>query len=542
MSQAFDCDHSDSDHFDHAARSTPETDGGPQGSLSFSSPALQGLDPELQDLLAQFVRLTQIQRPSGSEEQIREYLASLAQQNGWEHKVDQTGNIVIYVPGAGMGMNAEPVALQAHMDMVCVPAGMQEIVLRREQRKVETDGKNESRDLLTADGTTLGADNGIGIAAMLAVACRTEGHHPPLQLVFTVNEEVDLAGAFGLDTSLVTARQMINLDSEEHGIIYISSAGGQSLEAKWRLARVPPQEGARAVKIRLDGFLGGHSGAEIHKPVGNPLVTLLSLLGTLEAELGREAYQLSSLSGGQRSNVIPSEAEAVIWVPADEKTAAGFLPVLLPAMGAWLQRRRIELADTRNIRISIEPCGDALFPIEQRQRDEILPVLQAVGDTHGALVFSDTVPGLVETSNNLAILATGVESMSITTMARSSRAGATSELNEHLQNVLRSGGAEVTLGTEFPLWEADPENPLLVQAQQTFERVTGAAPKVAGIHAGLECGVLAGRCPGLKVVSLGPDLLSPHSTREALILDTLPEFWRFFTGLMEDLSRQPEIA
>lgn len=518
----------------HNEKLAPQTESN-GGSFSDSTQVLAGLHPDLAEMLEQFVRISRIPRPSGKEEEIRNYLASVAQQNGWEHKIDATGNIVIYVPGAGAGVDAEPLALQAHMDMVCMPSDMQEIALRRDTRELA----GVRKDALTATDTSLGADNGIGIAAMLALARMENLNRPPLELVITVSEETDLSGAFGLDTSLVNARKLINLDTESFGTIYISSAGGRTLDAEWDLQRVHPEPGAKAVRIRLDNFPGGHSGVKINEPIGNPLAILASGLADLTDDVGAENIQLASLNGGVKSNAIPTEAEAVVWIPAGEaaKTA---VPDLLSYLAACLREPRWgEVADCREARISITPCENAFPPIEKNQAVRILNSLQAFAVNHGALAYSDSVPGLVETSNNFAIARTDMDRLSISSMARSSRSQEIHDLHEELLDVLSASKARTSLGGEFPSWEADLKDPLLAQVRNVLERTIGQAPGVAGIHAGLECGVLAARIPGLQAVSIGPDVLDPHSTRESLVLDSLHDFWRSLTGIMEDLAQKP---
>ena len=494
---------------------------GPLPALPLDS-ALQGLHPDLRIMLEQFQKITQIPRASGHEEQMRDYLISLAQENGWAFKADTVGNLVVDLPSTGRGAGAAPIALQAHMDMVCVPEDFPAIRLKRSQREV----KGAIRDVLTADGTTLGADNGIGIAAILALALDKSVEHPPLQLVFTVEEETGLTGVFGIDPAMIKADWMLNLDSEEYGTFYISSAGGCRLETEWRLNRVAPSAGQVPIQIELSGFLGGHSGAEIHKPVGNPIKILAAALSNV-----RQDISLASISGGIAHNVIPTDASAVIWI--EDQNGPFKMSQILSELSEMLPT----LEGSGRIKISVGPCVDPQtpFPFDPFQSSELLQALSRE-IPHGVLEDSDIVPGLVQTSNNLARIRTGEETVTLLTFARSSREGAITEIHDHIIDRLRNFEVDAThrRGEPYPAWEADLENPLLKQAVSTYQRLHGNEPAVAGIHAGLECGMLAARVPGLKAFSCGPDLLAAHSDREAVVLDTLHPFWQYLKSLLED--------
>ncbi len=491
-------------------------------------PALQGLEPKR--VWRQFDALRRIPRPSLHEELVRKHLRALAAEHGWEVREDHAGNIVLAVPGRGEGADASPVALQGHMDMVCVkdpgvrhdfhrdPIGLQRSTLAE---------NGVTRDVLTAVGTTLGSDNGLGLAAALAVASDPSIDRPPLELLFTADEETGMSGAMRLDGRMITAARLINLDAEEHGSIYLSCAGGRELVAVWDLERDTPRAEDVALRLRVSGLRGGHSGVDIHEGRANAVVVLLSALASGDVEL--DGVRLASCDGGARPNAIPRVAQAILWC------APRRAEVLTSQLEAAQARIGERLADEPEFALTVERVeGDECpGPLSAETSRAMLKALAMLPD--GVIAWSKSIDGLVETSNNLGTIATTEKTLTLTCLTRSSRDGALESVQERMQLTLDSSGATTEFKGAYPGWEADLDNPLLKRTTEVFERLFGEAPRVKAIHAGLECGILHQRMPGVKMVAFGPEIRNAHTPDEAVVLDSVEPFYRLISELVRDL-------
>ncbi|MFO7567799.1 MAG: beta-Ala-His dipeptidase [Enhygromyxa sp.] len=497
-------------------------------------PALVGLEPE--ELWRQFDALCRIPRPSRKEDGVRAYLIGLAERQGWEAITDTAGNIVVRTPGRGRGVDRPPLAIQGHMDMVCEKLGEVEhdferdpIRLRRAVRKL---GGRE-REVLQAQGTTLGSDNGIGCAAALALALTPGLEHPPLELLFTADEELGMTGAFDLDPSLLSARRLINLDAELEGRIYLSCAGGRELHAVWELDRDDRHLDDVALRVSVEGLRGGHSGVDIHEGRANAIALLIALLTAKEVEL--EGVRLASCEGGGRVNAIAREAEAVLWCGrARAKQLTRELETAASRITASLARVDPELSVT----VAELPDPDAApAPVSAITSRAIIEALRNQRD--GVLAWSPVIPGLVETSNNLGTLTTVSaehgDEIRLIAMARSSKAGALESFQERCERTLEASGAQIEYKHAFPGWEAKLDTELLRTALASYAALFGHEPKIEAIHAGLECGILHDRVPGLEMIAFGPDIYDAHTPSESLALDTVEPFWRFLVRLVSDL-------
>lgn len=490
------------------------------------------LEPAL--LWTRFEELCRIPRESGHEERVQAHIVQFAESQGFAVARDAVGNVVVTVPGRGRGVYAPIVVIQGHTDMVCVKAPgsnhdftRDPIITRREWR--EENGKRQ--EVLLATDTTLGADNGLGVAAALAVATDPEiTDCPPLELLVTIDEERGLTGASQLDATLLKGRLLINLDTEELGEICISCAGGRDLFVRWPVERREPTPGSRPITLRLSGLPGGHSGVQIHEGRGNAIQMLLTELSKV-ADLDK--LQLSSFIGGSKRNVIPSDATLTLW--ADPETVRT-LTASLADPAVLLSLRSGVRVGAENILFSIEEADPAttLPPLTARASTAILQAIAAL--PHGPQVWSEVVPGLVETSNNVAVLTTTETEIALCCATRSSRDGAIAAFQEAVTPALERSGAKVTHGDGYPGWAADPDNPLLQQAQRTFTAVLGAPPKIIAVHAGLECGVLKGKIPELRMISFGPDIRDAHTIQERVLLDSVPPFYRCLKTLLQDLA------
>ena len=483
-----------------------------------------------------FDDLCRIPRGSGNEGGVRAYIRGYAGSHGLGYLEDSAGNCLVSAPGRGAGAGAPPVIIQSHMDMVCVKNDEnQDHDFTRDpiRTRVTTwTEKGSARDVLMGTGTTLGADNGIGLVAGLAVAADPNvADCPPLDLLFTVEEETGLTGARLLDPALLRADLLINLDSEELGDICVSCAGGRDLMADWKLRRETPAAGELPIRLYVTGLPGGHSGVQIHERRGNAILMLLQSLLAVKQTRGR--LKLAVLSGGTARNVIPGHAEILLWAsPADTAIleAAFRDPALTARIAGEVEEDEIGAAACGAERC--EP-GNVPWPIATAQTRDILDALAAI--PNGVQQWSKVVEGLVETSNNAAVLTPTDDTLHLQCSTRSSSDGAIEEFQQALQRALEASGATVVTGDGYPGWPADANNPLLQKARETFESVLGYAPRVMAIHAGLECGVLKGKRPTLQMVSFGPDIFGAHTTNERIALDSVAPFYACLTGLLRDL-------
>ncbi len=499
-------------------------------------PALAGLEPA--ELWRQFDALRRIPRPSLQEAGVRAYLTALAERSGWGVATDDAGNIVLRVPGRGRGVDAELLAIQGHMDMVCEKLAHVEhdferdpIRLRRTVRKLG--GRN--REVIVAEGTTLGSDNGIGCAAALALALTPGLEHPPLELLFTADEEVGMSGAFGLDPALLRARRLINLDAEFEGCIYLSCAGGRELHAVWELDRDDRHLDDVAVRLSVSGLRGGHSGVDIHEGRANAIAVLISLLTAKEVNL--EGVRLASCEGGGRANVIARSAQTVLWC-ANSRVRE--LAQEFEAAGRRIAERIADIDPELVVGFDELPESDRESipaPVSSITSRSILEALRNQRD--GVLAWSSVIPGLVETSNNLGTITTGdgdgVDEIRLVTMVRSSKPGALEVFQERCERTLECSGASVEYKHAFPGWEARDDTELLRTAQASYAALFGRGPKLEAIHAGLECGILNERVSGLEMIAFGPDIYDAHTPSESLVIDTVEPFWRFVVRLAADL-------
>jgi dipeptidase D len=486
-----------------------------------------------------FADLCRIPRGSGNEAGVREYIRGYAEAHGFGYREDRTGNCLVSVPGRGAGANAPAIILQGHMDMVCVKDQGVEHDFTRDPirtREASWTEKGVTQQVLMATGTTLGADNGIGLVAALAVAADPAVTDcPPLELLCTVDEETGLTGARFLAPELLPTDLLINLDSEELGEICISCAGGRDLTTVWGVERSAPSDDEVPVRFYLTGLPGGHSGVQIHEPRGNAIQMLLeSLLSVANSGAG---WRLASFVGGTARNVIPSHAEIIAWVPQAEVAplmATFQLPTVKQRITEGIQQ---DEADKIQIGCEIVSRDSVPNPIPFQTSATILLAITNI--PNGVQHWSEVVPGLVETSNNVAVIDTTDKEIRLQCSTRSSKPGAIEEFQATVTEQLEATGATVTHSDGYPGWPADAHNPLLVQAEQTFKRLLGHETKVIAVHAGLECGVFQSKRPTLQMISFGPNIYGAHTVNERIALDSVPIFYACLTELLRDLSHSP---
>ena len=467
-----------------------------------------------------FEELSRIPRGSGNTAAASAWCAAFAQERGLPCRRDEAGNVVIW-KAASPGYEDRPaVILQGHLDMVCVQDAGVNHDFASQGLQLYADG-----DFVRARGTTLGGDNGIAVAMILAVLAENSLPHPPIEAVFTVDEEIGLLGAAALDCSDLSGRALINLDSEDEGVLTVSCAGGARCDISGELA-VEKAPGLLCT-LTISGLQGGHSGMEIGKGLANAN----KLLGAcLEALSDRVPVRLASLRGGDQDNAIPKEAQAELVIPLGEAETLAALT------NHWAKTAAAEFAATEPGLTAAFTCQDAPgthSALGSEDSRQFISLLQAY--PNGVLAMSRDIPGLVQTSLNLGILRLEGGVYQLSSSIRSSVGAEKEALSRRLEELASQFGAQFGQRGDYPAWEYRKDSPLRETMVQVFQQQYGRAPTVEAIHAGLECGLFAGKLPGLDAVSLGPDLQEVHSTRERLSISSTERTWRYLTAVLEAL-------
>jgi dipeptidase D len=482
------------------------------------SNAIQGLKPE--PVWRYFAEISAIPRCSKHEEAMTAYVLGVAKKLGLEAKADASGNVVVRKPASPGKEGVRSVCLQGHLDMVCEKNKETVHDFSRDPIRLVRKG-----DWLSADGTTLGADNGIAVATNLAIMEDRTLVHGPLEFLFTVDEETGLTGASALDGSLLRSRTLMNLDSEEEGALYVGCSGGRDSTAVWKidLEKAPGQ--FVPVTVKVGGLRGGHSGLEIDKGRGNAIKLLVRLL----LRLTEEGARLSSMEGGNKHNAIPREAEAVLAAPKKK------LDALAEIVAAFEAAARAELSTVDpDLRISMSAGSGKTRVMGKGLQRRILRTLS--GLPHGVMKMSADIPGLVETSTNVAVLRTTKKAVELVTSQRSSVASEIAEIVETVEHIMLLGGAAVSHGDGYPGWKPDMASPILKTAKDTYRALTGKDPAVKAIHAGLECGIIGERCPGMDMVSFGPTLEGVHSPDERIHIGSVERYWEFLLATLRAVN------
>jgi dipeptidase D len=480
------------------------------------SDALAALEPAL--LWERFSELTRIARPSKEEDAVREHVLAWAAPRGLDARVDGEGNVVVRVPASEGRESAPTVVLQAHFDMVCERDPSSPFDPREGRIDVRADG-----DWVAANGTTLGADNGIGVAAAMAVADDPDLSHGPLELLFTVSEEQGLDGAKALDASLVSGRMLLNLDGTSDEALTVGCAGSDHTLLRLPLSLGPVPSSRTVVRVELAGAKGGHSGGDI---AGGRVNAIKALGRVLAAAFDVGTFGIVSLDGGVSRNAIPRDATAVVAVDA----VAAFEDA---ARGELAAITRQHSGTDDGLRLTVTPFeADASADDESTQR--LLDLVVAVPT--GVVAMSPSLSGVVETSTSLTVARTDAGIVTLASMARSSNVAALDELRGRMDAIARLGGCETEVRRSYPPWEPRLDSFLLRTAKTTFERLFGVEPGLAIVHGGLECAVLGQRLPGVEMVSIGPEIVGPHAPGEKVRISSSQRFYRLLGALLDDLS------
>lgn len=481
---------------------------------------MKNLEP--QGLWSNFYSLTQIPRPSGKKKEIGDFLAAYGRSLGLETLQDAIGNVLIRKP-ASPGMENHPgVILQGHMDMVPQKNNATQHDFEKDPIRAYVEDNGE---WVTADGTTLGADNGIGVAAAMAILADKNAVHPPLEAFFTVDEETGMYGANALEAGFLQGKKLLNLDSETEGELYIGCAGGVDTTARFAYEPVAVEEGDIALKVVLTGLKGGHSGCDIHLQRANANKLLFRFLKVAVAEY--EA-RLASVAGGSLRNAIPREAEAVITIPAEGKDE------MLELIDEWEDlfiKEYDGVEDNIHFSATEVPCPATEMP--EDVQDFLIHAITVC--PHGVYRMIPEMPDVVETSNNLSTIAMEGNCVKVLCLTRSSVESRKEELRQMIQSAFSMAGAEVEFSGDYPGWKPNTKSQLLAIMKDVYHKEFGTEPRVITIHAGLECGIIGRNYPGMEMISFGPTIEHPHSPDERVNIATVQKFYRYILAILKQL-------
>ncbi len=481
---------------------------------------LENLKPER--LWYYFEKLCDIPHCSKNEEKLILYLTEIADKLALSWKKDSIGNIVVYKPASAGCEDVPTTVLQAHVDMVC-----------EKNDNVLHDFCKDSLKLkiidnfVCADGTSLGADNGIGVAAMLALAEDENVKHGPLELLFTVDEETGLTGAMELDPSLLSGRTMLNLDTEEDSALYIGCAGGLDSVITKKIVRSNSSGDCSFFHITVKGLKGGHSGIDINSNRASANVLLTRVLFNI---MEKHSLQIVTLSGGSKRNAIARESSAVIALPSGKDD------VLFDLVKVFNETFNIEYKGCEDsIEVNCAKVESGAYPpISVADSRAIINLMTNI--LHGPLKMSIAVDGLVETSSNFAIISTNADTVRIDTSQRSSIESQLDWAGNVISAIASMAGAEIKQGGRYPGWQPDRDSLILKKCSKVYEELYGVVPEVKAVHAGLECGLIGMKIPGMDMVSLGPDIFHPHSPDERVSIVSVEKFWQYLTAILEDIA------
>lgn len=475
---------------------------------------------EPQKVWKYFLEITKIPRPSKQEGKIAQYLIDFAKKHHLEWKQDETGNVLIRKPATKGYENRKTVCLQSHMDMVCEKNKDIEFDFNKDAIQAYVDD-----GWVTAKGTTLGADDGIGIATQLAILSSDDIEHGPIECLFTVDEETGLSGAFGLEPGFLQSDILLNLDSEDDGQIFIGCAGGRDTTAKMWFTKELVPDYTTPYKIIVKGLKGGHSGDDINKGLGNANKILNRLV--MKA-VQMFSVRLHSFNGGNLRNAIAREAEAVLLVNNSVKEK--FLALVEQHHKDMVNEYH---ATEPGLEIKAVTVEQPYFVVNENAQQKLLLALSAC--PHGVIEMSREIPNFVETSTNLASVKTEDDYFFITTSQRSSVATALDDVVQMVSSVFILAGAEVENSDGYPGWTPNPKSKILKVAEESYKKLFNAEPDVLAIHAGLECGLIGEKYPGMDMISYGPELKAVHSPDERIEIKSVEKFWKWTLDILKNI-------
>ncbi|MGP1552136.1 MAG: aminoacyl-histidine dipeptidase [Porphyromonas gingivalis] len=468
-----------------------------------------------------FHEITQVPRPSKKEEKILAYLVKFAEDRNLKYRTDEVGNLVIEKPATPGYEHLETVILQSHMDMVCEKNADKVHDFENDPIRTIIDG-----EWLRADGTTLGADNGIGCAAELAILDSDDIEHGPIECLFTMDEETGMTGAMNLKPGFFNGKILLNLDSEDEGELFIGCAGGMGTMAEFAYEKREATDDYLYFEVKVSGLKGGHSGGEIHIGLGNANKILTRYLYALEHELD---WKLCSFQGGNLHNAIPREAHAVIGLKADQKERAR---VILNELAAAVEDE-LKRVDP-GVKLEMKSVGKPAYRIDCDTKRRLVRALYAC--PHGVYGMSHDIEGLVETSSNLAsVKMKEDDKIYVETSQRSSTSSLISDIANTVASVFELADAKISFRDPYPGWKPNPDSPILKAASESYERIFGRKPAIKAIHAGLECGLFLDKYPYLDMVSFGPTLRDVHSPVEKIEIKTVQLWWDHLVDILKHI-------
>ncbi len=468
-----------------------------------------------------FQEICAIPHPSYYEKEIVQYLKKFAEQMKLECTLDTAGNILIRKPATSGKENFKVVLLQAHMDMVPQKNNDSNHDFEKDPIKVYIDG-----DFVTADGTTLGADNGLGMAAMLAVLASNNIEHGPIEALFTSDEEVGLTGATRLASDLLSADILFNLDTEHEGELFIGCSGGQNMDIHFPYKSEKLVENQTAFQIKISGLQGGHSGIDIHLGLGNAIKMLAEILREISKAT---TVHLAKIEGGSiQHNAIPREASAIIAVAKEDQESVE----LAFAKGSDKIIVAFKKADPK-IAIKLESAD---LPETTMLDSDQVKLIAAINQCpNGVIAMSKKISGLTETSTNIAYITTKLNEITLHTSQRSSIETDKQKIVSEVEKVFSNIGAEVKLSASYPGWQPSLDSEILALSTKLYESMFDKKPIIKAVHGGLECGILGSKYPTLDMISFGPTIQFPHSPDERIEIASVQKFWDFLIELLKNI-------
>ena len=479
---------------------------------------INDLKPEL--LWKHFDEIRKIPHCSKHEEEIRDYIINFSKNHGLKYKQDKTGNVVLYKK-ASPGFEKKPtIILQGHMDMVCEKNSDIEHDFSKDAIKIKIE-----KDILSADGTTLGADNGIGVAASLAILEDKTLKLGPIEALFTVDEETGLTGAFALENDMLKGKKMLNLDSEDFGVITVGCAGGGDSKIELEIKTTNNIEDFQNILLKISGLRGGHSGVDAHEQRGNAIKILARLLWNISKEY--EIF-ISDIKGGDKHNAIPRESYANISVRKKDKES----------IIKELKKYELEILEEikpidPNMKLDVESTEPLKAILDKKSTVSIINLLHSL--PHGVEKMSYDIPELVETSTNLATVIIKEKSVLIGLSSRSSIGSALQDLRDRIHAISSLAGAKVSEEEPYPGWKPTLDSDLLKLSKKIFKDMYNEEPVVEAIHAGLECGIIGEKFPGMDMISIGPTLKYPHSPEEQVHISTVDKFYNYVIEIIKKI-------
>lgn len=469
-----------------------------------------------------FSQINQVPRPSKEEKKMRAYLKDVASQYNLHYQSDETGNVLITAPASEGFEASEGIVIQGHMDMVCEEVKDLHFDFMNSPIEAYVDG-----DWMKAKGTTLGADDGIGVAMALALVTDPNVKHGPIQCLFTMDEESGMTGAFGLKPGFMKGKYLINLDSEDEGELFIGCAGGENTTATFCFDKFPLEKGYVPMKLEINNLNGGHSGDDINKKKANAIKLLARFLYIASKKFDLKLIQID---GGNKHNAIPRYAEAIIAVPLQDKEQ---IRVDFNVFAADVEGEFYVEEKNMTFTLQSEQLATPMY-VEKKVADNIILALQALHN--GVMEMNQEIDGLVETSSNLASVKQNDNTIQVVVSQRSSTDSALDAVRNTVAAVFELAGAQVLFSDRYPGWKPNQNTRLLKVAVESYQELFGKQPVVRAIHAGLECGLFATKYPNMEMISFGPTLRNVHTPDEKLLIPTVDLAWKLLVDIVEKLK------